>query len=210
MTRNDFCAAYPNGRVIEPTSSPFNLYYVIDGVDERGRVWPGINAVCRLAARSLYLQMGSQVGRKGENDFDNLDEVLSGTDDHAGTFLGSVGLSVCQFNAAVAHDLCARRQAVRLIREGWLRPENSKLSGKTILASSIQQRMPSSFRVFSSSILKKAFRRNSTFLQIRHSSMRLFIFIQRIWPTFLLRENPCMAKISIGLWNRHPKKSQSV
>jgi hypothetical protein len=122
MTRNDFHAAYPNGRVIEPTSAPFNLYYVLDGVDERGRVWPGINAVCRLAARALYLQMGSQLGRKGENDFDNLDEVLTGiVDDGAGTFLGSVGLSACRFDARAAHTMCARRQAVRLIREGWLR-----------------------------------------------------------------------------------------
>lgn len=122
MTRNDFRAAYLNGRVIEPTSAPFNLYYVVDGVDERGRVWPGINAVCRLAARALYLQMGSQLGRKGENDFDNLDEVLSGvTDGGVGTFLGSVGLSVCRFDASTTYDSCARRQAVRLIHEGWLR-----------------------------------------------------------------------------------------
>jgi hypothetical protein len=122
MTHNDFYAAYPNGRAIEPASAPFNLYYVVDGVDERGRVWPGINAVCQLAARALYIQMGSQLGHKGENDFDNLDEVLSNVgEDGAGTFLGSVGLSVCQFDARLVCRSCARRQAVRLIREGWLR-----------------------------------------------------------------------------------------
>jgi hypothetical protein len=134
MTRNDFRAVYPNGRVIEPTSAPFNLYYVIDGVDERGRVWPGINAVCRLAAQALYLQIGSQVGRKGENDFDNLDEVLGGVDGNAGTFLGSVGLSICQFDAAAARDLCARRQAVRLIRDGWLRPEDGESASQRAVA----------------------------------------------------------------------------
>jgi hypothetical protein len=122
MTHGDFCAVYPNGRIIEPSSAPFNLYYVIDGVDERGRVWQGINAVCQLAARALYIQMGSQLGRKGENDFDNLDEVLSNVgEDGAGTFLGSVGLSVCNFDAHLAQAHCARRQATRLIREGWLR-----------------------------------------------------------------------------------------
>ncbi len=131
MTRSDFRAAYPNGRVIEPTSAPFNLYYVVDGVDERGRVWPGINAVCRLAGCALYLQMGSQVGRKGENDFDNLDEVLSRTTDGGvGTFLGSVGLSVCRFDAHAVHDRCARRHAVRLIRQGWLRPADEKAAAQ--------------------------------------------------------------------------------
>lgn len=123
MTRRDFRAAYPNGRVIEPISAPFNLYYVIDGVDERGRVWAGINAVCRQAARALHLQIGSQLGRKGENDFDNLDEVLSGvSDEGVGTFLGGVGISVCQFDADAARTECVRWQALRLIREGWLRP----------------------------------------------------------------------------------------
>ena len=123
MSRGDFSAAYPNGRVIEATTAPFNLYYVVDGVDERGRVWPGINDVCRLGAHALYLQMGSQLGRKGENDFDNLDEVLSGTtDDGMGTFLGSIGLSVCSFDYRSVQDACARRQALRIIREGWLRP----------------------------------------------------------------------------------------
>ena len=131
MTRNDFHAAYPNGRVIEPTSAPFNLYYVLDGVDARGRVWPGINAVCRLAARALYLQIGSQLGRKGENDFDNMDEVLSGVaDGGVGTFLGSVGLSVCRFDACMAHASCARRQAVRLIHKGWLRVADDEAAGQ--------------------------------------------------------------------------------
>jgi hypothetical protein len=133
MTHDDFRTAYPNGRVIEPTSAPFNLYYVVDGVDERGRVWPGINAVCRLAARALYIQMSSQLGRKGENDFDNLDEVLSGIgDDGVGTFLGSVGLSVCRFDAHLVCQSCARRQAVRLIREGWLRPADGKAASQAM------------------------------------------------------------------------------
>jgi hypothetical protein len=124
MTHRDFRSRYPNGRVIEQMAAPFNLYYVLDGVDERGRVWKGINALCRQAARALYLQIGSQLGRKGENDFDNLDEILSGvTDKGVGTFLGSVGLSVCRFDAEAAHRACVRRQTLRLIREGWLGAE---------------------------------------------------------------------------------------
>ena len=133
MTRNDFRATYPTGRVIEPTASPFNLYYVIDGVDERGRVWPGINAVCQLAANVFYLQMGSQLGRKGENAFDNLDEVLSGvTDDGKGTFLGSVGLSACQFDALAVVERCAQHQAVRLLQEGWLRNADKPAASRAV------------------------------------------------------------------------------
>lgn len=133
MTRQDFRVTYPTGRVVEPLSAPFNLYYLIDGVDERGRVWTGINAVCRQSALALYLQIGSQLGRKGENDFDNLDEVLTGvTQDGKGTFFGAVGLSVCQFNARAAHSECVRQQALSLIRDGWLRsPEDGSEEDET-------------------------------------------------------------------------------
>lgn len=131
MTHNDFEASYPNGRVIAATSAPFNLYYVLDGVDERGRVWPGTHAVCQLAAHALYLQMGSQLGRKGENDFDNLDEIISEvTPEGIGTFMGSLGLSVCRFDAFAAHDACACRHAHSLIQKGWLRVADESLAAQ--------------------------------------------------------------------------------
>lgn len=78
MMHGGFTARYPTGRTITTVQPPFNIYYLVDGIDERGHTWSGLGEVCRLAAEAVFLQMGSQVGQKHENDFDNLDEVLVG------------------------------------------------------------------------------------------------------------------------------------
>lgn len=123
MLRGNFNARYPTGRTITTAQPPFNIYYLIDGVDERGHTWRGPHEVCRLAAEAIFLQMGSQVGLKNENDFDNLDEVLSRqTEDGEGTFCGSFGLASLYFSGPVVAQVCAARQAVRLIEQGLLAP----------------------------------------------------------------------------------------
>lgn len=123
MTRSDFHASYPSGRVIDATTAPFDLCYLIDGVDEHGGVWRSIHDVCRMVSEAVILQMASQLGQKGENDFDNLREVIGGfTSDGHGTFFGSVGLASFHFDAHVAYAYCARRQVRALIQEGWCRP----------------------------------------------------------------------------------------
>jgi hypothetical protein len=112
MMRGGFKARYPNGRVISTVQPPFNIYYLVDGIDERGHTWSGVNAVCRLAAEAIFLQMGSQVGQKHENDFDNLDEVLvRQTAEGDGTFYGSFGLAALVFPGAamVARSLDSLR-----------------------------------------------------------------------------------------------------
>jgi hypothetical protein len=121
MMQGDFKVRYPNGRVISTMQPPFNVYYLVDGIDERGHTWNGSNEVCRLAAEAVFLQMGSQVGRKHENDFDNLDEVLvRRTGDGNGTFFGSFGLASLVFPGEAVARLCATRQASRIIETGLL------------------------------------------------------------------------------------------
>lgn len=122
MMRGGFNARYPNGRLITTMQPPFNIYYLIDGVDERGHTWGSANEVCRLAAEAIFLQMGSQVGQKHENDFDNLDEVLvRQTEDGHGTFYGSFGLASLYFPGPEAARICAARQAGRVLQQGLLR-----------------------------------------------------------------------------------------
>ena len=121
MMRGGFTARYPNGRVISTLQPPFNMYYLVDGVDERGHTWSGAGEVCRLAAEAIFLQMASQVGQKHENDFDNLDEVLiQQTEEGDGTFYGSFGLASLYFPGHLVAQVCAARQAARVIREGLL------------------------------------------------------------------------------------------
>lgn len=123
MMRGGFACGYPNGRHIETQQPPFDLVYLLDGVDEQGYVWRGLNELCDMAATGLYLQIGSQIGRKGENDFDNLDQVLGGqTDDGEGTFCGSFGMAVLRFDAPRVVNWCAARLARRMVAEGLLGP----------------------------------------------------------------------------------------
>lgn len=121
MMQGGFHFQYPNGRLIDSRQPPFNLLYLLDGVDEQGYVWRGLNELCDMAATGIYLQVGSQVGRKGENDFDNLDDVLGGqTEDGEGTFCGSFGIAQLRFDGPRVADWCATRLARQVVQEGLL------------------------------------------------------------------------------------------
>lgn len=123
MIQGGFACSYSNGRRVETRQPPFDLVYLLDGVDEQGYVWRGLDTLCDMAATGLYLQIGSQVGRKGENAFDNLDEVLGGqTDDGEGTFCGSFGMAILRFDARRVADWCAARLARQMVAEGLLGP----------------------------------------------------------------------------------------
>lgn len=123
MLNERFQARYPNGKVVDMYEAPFNLFYVLDGVDERGRTWSGIQEVAAMAADGLFLQMASQIGKRGENAFDNVDEVLIGrTQDGEATFLSSFGLGYLEFNAHGVTELLTRWMALDLAEKQWLSP----------------------------------------------------------------------------------------
>ena len=123
MVNGNFVARYPDGRRVHIRQALFDLFYVLDGVDERGQTWSGINEIAAMAAEGIYLQMGSQLGRKGENVFDNIDEVLLGqTDEGEGTFLSSFGLGYLEFPAPAVAELCSRWLLIEQIENAWLQP----------------------------------------------------------------------------------------
>ena len=123
MQRGGFACEYPNGRWISSPEPPFNLYYLIDGVDEQGYTWRSLNDLCAMVAGGLFLQIGSQLGRKGENDFDNLDGVLAQqTTEGEGTFCGSFGIASLYFPARDVAAWCTDRLAHAVIEEGLLHP----------------------------------------------------------------------------------------
>jgi len=129
MMQGDFTVRYPNGRTITTAQPPFNIYYLVDGVDERGHTWHGLDEVCRLAAEAVFLQMGSQVGQKQENDFDNVDDVLvQQTEEGDGTFCGSFGLSSLVFSGPAVAQMCAARHATQVILTGLLAPPSPALA----------------------------------------------------------------------------------
>ncbi len=128
MVKGNFQARYPDGRTINSRESPFDLFYVIDGVDQSGRTWTDLYAVCAMAAQGIYLQMGTQLGRKGENAFDNLDEVLSDiTSDGQGTFLGSFGKGDLLFDAPAVAQICTHWLLLELLQQRWLTSTDAEM-----------------------------------------------------------------------------------
>lgn len=121
MVHGNFRASYPGGRRIQMRRAPFDFYYVLDGVDERGRTWAGLDEVAAAGAQAVFMQMVSQLGRSGDNSFDNLDDVLAGRAANGfGTFMGSIGQGTLEFIAPEVARLCAHRLVVELIRRQWL------------------------------------------------------------------------------------------
>lgn len=125
MVKGNFQTRYPDGRFFTSREAPFDICYVADGVDQNGRVWADVYAVANMAAQCIYLQMATQLGRKGENSFDNLDEILSGvTADGQGTFLASFGKGDLVFDAPAVARICARQLLVEWLQQVWLRPSD--------------------------------------------------------------------------------------
>ena len=123
MVNGGFQTQYPDGRVIASSEAPFNLFYLVDGVDERGQTWSGLAELTLMIAEALFLQMSSQLGRKGENAFDNVDEVLIGQDGQGhGTFYSSLGMGYLEFDAPAVARLCTRQFLQNSINQVWLKP----------------------------------------------------------------------------------------
>jgi hypothetical protein len=127
MTEGGFQARYPDGRIINLQHPPFDIFHVVDGIDERGQTWSGINEVAAMAAEGIFLQIASQLGRRQDNAFTNEDVILAGrTADGEGTFLSTIGLGTLEFPAPAVADYCAGQLLKNLIHEEWLSPVNEE------------------------------------------------------------------------------------
>lgn len=71
MRRADFACAYPHASV-SVKRKPFDLCYLIDSVNERGRNLGGISDVAALIAQALYLQVVTPLGREVAAQLDNI------------------------------------------------------------------------------------------------------------------------------------------
>lgn len=95
-----FAPTYRDGTVIEIARPPFDMYLLVDAVDEGGRVWVRRDDLCHMVARAILVLVATGMGEQNEGELDNLDEVLGqSTPDGHGTFFGSLGLSVLEFPA---------------------------------------------------------------------------------------------------------------
>lgn len=114
---------YRDATVVDTTRPPFDMYLLVDAVDETGRVWVNHDDLCRMVARATLVLAASRLGEQGEGELDNLGDILSErTVDGHGTFFGSLGLSVLEFPARTLVDVFAARQGQTVIGQGLLRP----------------------------------------------------------------------------------------
>lgn len=118
---------YRDGTIIAPSRPPFDMYLLVDAVDEGGRVWVSPDELCQMIGRAALVLAASQLGEQGEGELDNLDEVLSQrTADGHGTFFGSLGLAVLEFPAHALADLFSAQFGHALLRDGLLRRDTGQ------------------------------------------------------------------------------------
>lgn len=124
----DLSLTYRDGTVVKPARPPFDMYLLVDAVDEGGRVWISRDDLCRMVARAILVLAATSLGEQQEGELDNLDEVLSqGTPDGHGTFFGSLGLATLEFPAETIVEFFSARHAQAVIAEGLLRPADPRV-----------------------------------------------------------------------------------
>jgi len=115
-----FSAEYPDGMQVSVHNRPFNICYLVDAVNENGKMLTGLEDLAPMIAESIFLQIGSQVGHATESVFDNV-KSLDGLDNNEVTAFSSLGTASLVFPAKRIIETCAYRFGQQMIREGVLR-----------------------------------------------------------------------------------------
>ncbi|NJL53829.1 hypothetical protein HC928_00890 [bacterium] len=123
---NNFEAEYPGGEQVSIATRPFKLCYLVDGLNEEGKTLAGMAELSPMIAESIFIQIGSNVGRRAGSAFDNLQTINNPApyvDDqgvpHYSVYSG-FGMSSLNFPALRIIDVCGRRLAHRIVTQGIL------------------------------------------------------------------------------------------
>jgi hypothetical protein len=107
-----FQARYPGGIQISNKEPLFDLVFVFDGVDERGKAFANHEEVCELAAQTIGLLLSTDVGAREIFTAVNEGGVLQGVSPAGrGTYLGTAGQAIIRFPAGATADRCTVRLA---------------------------------------------------------------------------------------------------
>ncbi len=107
-----FQATYPGNIQVDNLEPPFDVVYVLDGIDERGQAFANLDEVCDLAAQALAVLLGSEVGVREIFAAVNEQGVLHGVSTAGyGAFLATLGLASVRFPAQPTADRCVLRLA---------------------------------------------------------------------------------------------------
>lgn len=107
-----FQARYPGGIQVTSKEPPFDLVFVFDGVDERGKAFANHEEVCELASQTIGLLLSTDVGAREIFTAVNEGGVLQGVSPAGrGTYLGTAGQAIIRFPAGATADRCTVRLA---------------------------------------------------------------------------------------------------
>jgi len=118
-------ARYPDGTVVTIQSRPFNICYLVDAVNEHGKLLSGLEDLSPMIAESVFLQIASQVGQATKSVFDNVksldDLALNPEGEESPTAFSSLSAAALVFPARWIISTCAYRFGHQFISEGLLR-----------------------------------------------------------------------------------------
>ncbi len=114
-----FEANYPTESIKLEYTKPFDICYLVDGVNERAKTLSGLNELAPLISEAIFLQAASQVGRANDSAFDNV-KSLGDVDRGRPTAYSSVGTASIYFPAPSIIEICASRYGQQIIQEGLL------------------------------------------------------------------------------------------
>lgn len=114
-----FHAKYPDGLEVQIHNRPFNICYLVDAVNEHGKTLTGLEDLAPMMAESIFLQIGSQVGKANQSVFDNV-KSLDGLDNGEPTAFSSLGTASLIFPARRIIEICAYRFGKSLVSGGIL------------------------------------------------------------------------------------------
>jgi hypothetical protein len=128
-----FQATYPGNIAVNTLEPPFDVVFVLDGIDERRQAFANLDEVCDLAARSLAVLLGTEVG---------LHEIFAAVNEHGalrgvsaagyGTFLATIGQASIRFPAQPTADRCVLRLAAEAATASLADAAGATLPGGTL------------------------------------------------------------------------------
>jgi len=116
----NFSVEYPGNTFVKSQIRPFNICYLIDAVNERGKMLAGMNELAPMIAEAIFLQTASQVGDAQKSVFDNV-KALDSLDQGYPTSYSGLGTASLVFPASVIVDACAARYGVNLLETTLLK-----------------------------------------------------------------------------------------
>ncbi|MGC8781612.1 MAG: tubulin-like doman-containing protein [Anaerolineae bacterium] len=123
-----FQAVYPGNISVANQEPPLDVVFVLDGIDERGRAFANLDEVCDLAAQSLAVLLGSEVGMREIFAAVNEQGVLHRVSTAGwGTYLATMGHASIRFPAQQTADRCALRLAAEMATAAGTLPEGAEL-----------------------------------------------------------------------------------